>query len=120
MLDALTARAATTPAPAQAVAPTALTVIDTSDTGADLAWTPQAGTTAYRVRRAGADGQFAAVGDVAGPSFADSSLTPQSAYRWRVSAIVNGSEGPASNEAAATTRSVPVPCEKPGTCAVGQ
>jgi hypothetical protein len=121
MLDALTARAApaTAPAPAQALAPTTLTVIDTSDTGADLAWTSQAGTTVYRVRRAGADGQFAAVGDVAGPSFADSGLTPRSAYRWRVSAIVNGIEGPASNEAAATTRPVPAPCEKPGTCAVG-
>jgi poly(3-hydroxybutyrate) depolymerase len=57
MLDALTAHAV--PAPAPAVAPTSLTVIDASDTGADLAWTPQAGTTVYRVRRAGADGQFA-------------------------------------------------------------
>src|ERR1700681_4721877 len=122
MLDALTARAApaTAPAPAQAVAPTTLTVIDTSDTAADLAWAPQPGTTAYRVRRAGADGQFAAVGDVAGPSFGDSGLTPRSAYRWRVSAIVNGIEGPASNEATAATRPVPAPCEKPGTCTVGQ
>jgi hypothetical protein len=122
MLDALTARAtpAAAPAPAAAVAPNALTVIDTSDTGADLAWTPQAGTTAYRVQRAGADGQFAAVGDVTGPSFADSGLTPRSDYRWRVSAIVNGSEGPASIEAAATTRPVPAPCDSPGTCAIGK
>src|SRR5260370_18300757 len=91
MLDALTARAtqATAPGPARAVAPDSLTVIDTSDTGADLAWTPQEGTTAYRVRRAGADGQFSADGGGAGPSFADSGLTPRSAYRWRISAIVN-------------------------------
>src|SRR6202048_4550103 len=67
MLDALTARA--TPAPAPAGPPTSLTVIDASDTGADLAWTPQAATTVYRVRRAGADGQFAPLGDVGGPSF---------------------------------------------------
>ena len=120
MLDALTARAtpAAAPAPAAAVAPNALTVIDTSDTGADLAWTPQAGTTAYRVQRAGADGQFAAVGDVTGPSFADSGLTPRSDYRWRVSAIANGIEGPASTEAAAITRPVPAPCDSPGTCAI--
>ena len=84
-----------------------------------LAWTPQAATTAYRVLRAGADGPFAAVGDVTGPSFADSGLTPRTAYRWRVSAIVNGTEGPASNEAPATTRAAPAPCQKPGTCPIG-
>ena len=73
MLDALTARAApaTVAAPAPAVAPGRLEVIDTTDTGVALAWTPQAGTTLYRVFRAGADGQFAAVADVTGPSFAE-------------------------------------------------
>jgi hypothetical protein len=122
MLDALTARAtpAAAPAPAAAVAPSALAVIDASDTGADLAWTPQAGTTAYRVQRAGADGQFATVAEVAGPSFADSGLMPRSGYRWRVFAIVNGIEGPASIEAAATTRAVPAPCDNPGSCAIGK
>jgi hypothetical protein len=122
MLDALTARAtpAAAPAPPPAVAPNSLTVIDTSDTGADLVWTPQAGTTIYRVRRAGADGQFAALGDVAGPSFADSGLTPRTAYRWRVSTVANGIEDPAFIEAAATTRAVPPPCDSPGTCAIGK
>ncbi|WMT75519.1 PHB depolymerase family esterase [Bradyrhizobium sp. Ash2021] len=119
MLDALTARAVPAPAPAAAAAPAALMVIDTSDISADLAWTPQPGTTSYRIARAGADGQFAAVADVAGASFADSGLTPASAYRWRVSALVNGVEGPAS-EAAATTRASPSPCDNPGTCPVGK
>jgi poly(3-hydroxybutyrate) depolymerase len=122
MLDALTARA--TPAPAVATAPgaapTALSVVDTSDTAADLAWTPTAGTTAYRISRAGADGQFSAVGDVAGPSFGDSGLTPKSTFRWRVSALVNGVEGPASNEATATTRPTPAPCDTPGSCPIGR
>jgi poly(3-hydroxybutyrate) depolymerase len=120
MLDALTARATPAAALAQAaaVAPSSLAVIDTSDTSADLAWAPQAGTTTYRVQRAGADGQFAAVADVAGPSFADSGLRPRSGYRWRVSAIANGIEGPASTEAAAITRPVPAPCDSPGTCAI--
>jgi poly(3-hydroxybutyrate) depolymerase len=118
MLDALTAPV--TPAPAQAVVPNPLAVIDVSDTGADLAWTPQAGTTAYRIRRVGADGQFTAVADVAGPSFADSGLTPGSAYRWRVSAIVNGIESPDFIEAAASTRPVPAPCDSPGTCPIGK
>jgi hypothetical protein len=120
MLDALTAGAMRAAVPAPAAAANALTVIDTSDTGADLAWTPQAGTATYRVRRAGVDGQFAAVADVAGPSFADSGLTPRSDYRWRVSAIINGIEAPASLEAAATTRPVPAPCDSPGSCAIGK
>lgn len=120
MLDALTARAtpATTPA-AAAAAPNALTVIDTSDTAADLAWARQEGQIAYRISRAGADGQFAAVGTAVGFSFADTGLTPSSAYRWRVSAIVNGVEGPPSSEAAATTRATPAPCGHPGTCPIG-
>ena len=122
MLDALTARAApaTPPAVASAVAPATLTVIDTSDTGADLALTPQAGTTAYRVWREVADGQFARLGEVAGPSFADSGLTPRSPHRWRISAILNGIEGPTSIKVAATTRPAPAPCENPGTCPIGK
>ena len=122
MLDALTSRAApatvAASAPAPTTAPTALTVIDTSDTSVDLAWAPPSGATTYRVQRAGADGVFTAVGDVTGPSFADSGLTPGATYRWRVSAIVGGTEGPASGEAAATTRSVPAPCDNPGSCPI--
>jgi poly(3-hydroxybutyrate) depolymerase len=121
MLDALTARAASAPAAAAApaVTPTTLTVIDTSDTAADLAWARQEGPIAYRISRAGADGQFSAVGTAAGPSFADTGLTPRTAYRWRVAAVVNGVEGPPSNEAAATTRATPAPCDHPGTCPIG-
>jgi poly(3-hydroxybutyrate) depolymerase len=121
MLDALTARATplTVGATAPASAQIALTVVDTSDTAADLAWIPIAGAVAYRISRAGADGQFAAVGDVVGPSFGDSGLTPKSTYRWRVSAIVGGIEGPASTEATATTRATPAPCDTPGSCPIG-
>jgi poly(3-hydroxybutyrate) depolymerase len=119
MLDALTAGAAPAAAAAPSGAPNPLKVIDTSDTSADLAWTPLAATSAYRIFRAGADGPFTAVADVAGPSFADSGLTPRTPYRWRVSPIVNGTEGPMSSEAAATTRAAPAPCQKPGTCPIG-
>ncbi len=121
MLDALTAGAkpAATPAAAAASAPASLAIIDASDSAADLAWAAQAGTTSYRISRAGADGQFAAVADVTGPSFADSGLTPASTYRWRVSALVNGVEGPIS-ETTATTRVSPAPCSQPGTCPVGK
>ena len=107
MLDALTAEVtpATITAAVAGVAPNALTVTDTSDTGAALLLGPLwRELTTYRVWRAGADGAFAPVGDIAGPSFGDSGLTPQSSYRWRVSVILNGVESPASAEAAASTR----------------
>jgi poly(3-hydroxybutyrate) depolymerase len=122
MLDALTADATpvTAPAPTQAVAPDALAVIDTSSTSADLVWAPQAGINTYQASRAGADGQFMAVGIVTGPSFADSGLTPQSVYRWRVSAVIDGIEGPASIDVEATTRAAPAPCEHPGSCPIGK
>jgi poly(3-hydroxybutyrate) depolymerase len=99
MLDALTSRAVPAAAAMPAAAPIALSVIDTSDTSADLVWTPQSGATGYRVSRAGAGGQFATVADVSGPGFTDSGLTPKSAYRWRVTALVNGVEDSPSNEA---------------------
>jgi poly(3-hydroxybutyrate) depolymerase len=118
MLDALTARVTPTPAPAPDAAPAALTVVDTSDTGVDLVWVPLAGIATYRISRAGADGQFMAVGDTTGPGFGDSGLGPGSAYRWRVSAVVNGVEGPPSAEVSATTRPSPAPCENPGSCPI--
>jgi hypothetical protein len=119
MLDALTAGATQAAAAAPSGAPDPLKVIDTSATSADLAWTPLEATTVYRVFRAGADGSFTAVADVTGPSFADSGLTPRTAYRWRVSAIASGTEGPTSNEAPATTRAAPPPCQTPGSCPIG-
>jgi len=120
MLDALTAGA--TPAiPAAApstAAPAGLAVIDTSDTSADLAWTPSAGATTYRIQRATADGAFTAVGDVVGFSFGDSGLKPQTSYRWHVSAVVSGVEGAPSTDIQATTRAAPAPCDTPGSCPI--
>ena len=122
MLDALTARAAPVTAPAASpdAAPTALAIVDTSDTGADIVWTPVSGATVYRVWRADAGGPFATISDSAGPSFGDSGLKPQSVYRWRVAAVINGAEGPVSIEATASTLSTPAPCDTPGTCLIGR
>ena len=71
MLDALTARADNSSATAASPdpTPTALAIVDTSDTSADVVWNPVRGATIYRVWRARADGPFAAIGDIAGPSF---------------------------------------------------
>ena len=96
--------------------PGLLKVTDTSDTGAALAWSPVVGASTYRVWRAESQGSFELVGSVAGPSYADSGLKPQSFYRWRVSAVVGGQEGQQSVEVGANTRPTPVPCDAPGTC----
>jgi poly(3-hydroxybutyrate) depolymerase len=122
MLDALTNGAAipTDTAVQSRTAPEGLTAIDTSDTGADLVWYPVTGATTYRVSRAAVDGTFHKIGDVIGASFGDSGLTPQSNYRWHVSAIVNGVEGPASADAIATTRAASPPCNTPGTCPINR
>jgi Esterase PHB depolymerase len=121
MLDALTSGTKPTPTPVGApTAAPAPAVIDTSDTGADLAWKPMEGTTTYRVSRTGADSQFAVVGETQKFSFSDTGLAPQSAYRWHISIVVNGVEGPASTEVTATTRSTPAPCNAPGSCPISK
>jgi poly(3-hydroxybutyrate) depolymerase len=121
MLDALTAKYRTQPPtpPAPGTAPAAVAVTDTSDQAAALAWRPVSGAETYRVWRAGAEASFAPVGSVAGPSFSDMGLAPQSAYRWHVTAIVAGVEGPSSADVSATTKATPPPCEHPGTCPLG-
>jgi hypothetical protein len=117
MLDALTSRAVPEAAPPPTL-PMTLTIIDTSDTAADLVWTPQPGASGYRVWRAGADGRFVTVADASEPGFADSGLQPKSSYRWRITALTNGTEGPPSNEADAVTRATPA-CTSPGSCPWG-
>jgi hypothetical protein len=122
MLDALTAGAAT-PAGTDAQslsAPQGLTAIDSTDTGVDLAWSPVVGAASYRIWRAGADGRFQRISDIAGASFADSGLTPQTTYRWRVAAVRNGTEGPVSEDAVAATQPTPPRCDKPGSCPIGR
>jgi poly(3-hydroxybutyrate) depolymerase len=119
MLDALTA--AQKPIPQQVaaagLAPTTLLVTDVTDTAAALAWTPVPGANSYQVSRAGADGNFVPVGGVLLPSFGDSGLQPSTSYRWRVTAVVNGKEGPASPVASGTTVPTPASCW-PGECPV--
>ena len=118
MLDALTAgsKPGSQNAAAPDGAPGRLIVIDISDTSADLAWTPVAGAGVYSVSRAEAGGEFAPVGTVSGPSFADNGLNPSTSYRWRVAARVDGSEASAPLETAASTPAKPTPCKHPGSC----
>jgi poly(3-hydroxybutyrate) depolymerase len=121
MLEALTAgsgAAPTTPAPtpSQAGSPAELIVNDLTDTAAALAWTRVDGAAGYRVSRAGADGAFVAVGETKGPSYGDHGLAPATAYAWRVTALLDASEGAPSAVVRATTRPTPAPCGLPGSC----
>jgi poly(3-hydroxybutyrate) depolymerase len=117
MLDALTGGAKPVEASAPAAqAPGNAAVTDVSDTSAALTWTAVPGAESYRVMRTQADAAPALAGSVSTPGFGDSGLAPSTGYRWRVSAVIGGVEGPASSEAAATTRATPAPCTAPGQC----
>jgi poly(3-hydroxybutyrate) depolymerase len=119
MLDKLTSAAIQSSGPvAPGATPVSLGVVDTSDTAAALVWAAVPRATAYQVWRAPAGGDFALAGSVAGPSFGDAGLTPDSTYRWHVLAIVAGMAGPASTDIMATTRLRPERCNAPGTCPV--
>jgi Esterase PHB depolymerase len=119
MLDALTSGAKPAPESRPAGPPT-LAVIDTSDTGADLAWTAPAKPARFRISRAGTDGQFVVIGETTGSSFADTGLAPQSTYHWHVAVIVNNVEGPGSADVSAATRARPAPCHSPGRCPIAR
>lgn len=115
MLDALTSGVQATTGSMNAAIP-GLSVIDISDSGADLAFDPVPDSATYRISRAGSDGPFTVVAETTGPSFADSGLAPQTTYRRHVAIVTNGVEGPPSNEVTATTGPSPPACETPGTC----
>jgi poly(3-hydroxybutyrate) depolymerase len=119
MLDALTS-GMQAPAATGNVSPAtpSLSVIDTSDSGADLALDPVSGAATYRISRAGTDGAFAVVTETTGPSFADTGLAPQTTYRWHVAIVQNGVEGAVTAEVTATTRASPPACDTPGKCPV--
>jgi hypothetical protein len=118
MLDALTSGAKTAAETTGAIAAApALAVLDTSDSGADLAFDSAPGA-AYRISRAEAGGAFSVVGETTNVSFADGGLTPQTTYRWHVAIVQNGVESAPSADVTATTRAAPPACDKPGTCPV--
>jgi hypothetical protein len=98
--------------------PPSLAVTDTSETSAELAWAPVDNARSYRIWRADPYGQFALVGSVSRPGFGDSELKPKSLYRWRISAVVNNIEQPASVEVSGMTRAQPAACDNPGSCKI--
>ena len=116
MLDAMTTQtgvAADAPG-----APLNLILNDRADTSVALAWTAKPGATSYRVSRAGADGSFQVIAEVAGLSFADGGLAANTTYRWQVVPLVNGDAQAPSNSVTVATLPTPAPCDKPGSCPV--
>ncbi|HEV8242068.1 MAG TPA: Ig-like domain repeat protein, partial [Thermoanaerobaculia bacterium] len=91
--------------PAAPKAPDLVATLSADGKEVHLAWsTPDgagAAITSYTVyRRAGASGPFAAIAAVAGNSFDDGSVTPGTAYAYRVTANNSRGEGPYCGEAA--------------------
>jgi poly(3-hydroxybutyrate) depolymerase len=116
MLSALTAGAKDSqPGPAEG-GDAKLIITDTSDTAAALAWTPVAGATSYRIRRASTDNTFRVVGETLGPSYADQGLAPATPYTWQVTALVGASEQSPSAIVRAATRTIPPACDALGSC----
>ncbi|MBS0354990.1 MAG: hypothetical protein JSR83_13970 [Proteobacteria bacterium] len=76
----------------------ALQVVDRSASQVALVWTPMAGASAYRVARAADGGAESDVATLPASrlSFVDGVLSPDSAYRYRVSALFDSGE-PASS-----------------------
>ena len=94
-------------------------VNDVSDTSIAIAWTPVADAQTYEIARTiPNDGSFSPVVSVSGPSFAQSGLSPATAYRYRVT-ITGGDRGaPSLPTVTATTLPVPPRCDTPGSCPI--
>jgi poly(3-hydroxybutyrate) depolymerase len=118
MLDRLTAArppGATATVPAGPAAPTALQAIDRSDTGIDLAWAAAPGAPAYDVFRRAAGQEFVRIGSASGASFADSGLSPQTAYTYGLAPAGVGQPA-ASTLVTMATLPTPPRCGDPGHC----
>jgi hypothetical protein len=84
-------------------APSGLTASAISGTQINLSWTAVSGATSYNVYRATASGgPYSLVGSSATNSFSDTGLTCNTAYFYRVRAVL-GCESADSNQASATT-----------------
>jgi alpha-amylase len=96
---------ATTPA-----APANLTATAASSSGINLTWSASTGATTYTVYRStSATGTFSSVTSTNAISYADSSLTPSTAYYYYVTAGNSAGTSTASTTATASTQAIPIP-----------
>jgi hypothetical protein len=89
----------------QLPAPSGVTVSATGPTAVSVSWTAVAGATGYSVERAmGASGDFSAAGTASTTSFTDTGLSPETDYRYRVTATSGSLISPPSVPATVRTR----------------
>lgn len=103
---------------ANAPATAPVVTLTASDNQVDVAWTPVAGASTYRVMRteghAGCDLGKAVIAEVTGTSFTDSAVANSRPYYYVVQAV--GTSGACMGPGSACAVAVPVPCAgSPGT-----
>ena len=102
-------------------APTGLTAIATTSAAVNLTWTAPAGTVSgysvYRGTSAGAEAATPLATGVATTAYSDTSVAAGTGYYYKVTASNAAGEGPASNEASATTPNLAVPSAPTGVVA---
>lgn len=88
-------------------------LLDRSATQVLLRWAPVAGAQAYKVSRSSGSnaGGSVTVQQSTQPFFVDRGLTPQKIYRYTVSAVLAGRDGPVSAPVQAVTGPLPPPCD---------
>src|SRR5690606_343254 len=69
-------------------APTGLTATDVTANSVSLSWNPSSGATQYQVQRAvgASGGSFTQIGTTGTTSFTDNNVSPDTTYRYRVTA----------------------------------
>ncbi|MBM3899460.1 MAG: fibronectin type III domain-containing protein [Gemmatimonadetes bacterium] len=95
-------------APDPLAAPATVTATTQGPTSVQLSWAAVSGADRYEVDRATASGTFATVGTATTATFRDSTLAPETSYKFRVRALRGTEQGPYSTEATALTGDRPV------------
>jgi hypothetical protein len=89
----------------QLSAPSGVAVSAAGPTAVSVSWTAVPGATTYSVERAiGASGDFSPAGSVTTTSFTDTGLSPETDYRYRVTALAGSLASPPSTPATVRTR----------------
>jgi endo-1,4-beta-xylanase len=83
--------------------PTGLAVTGTTPTSVSLAWNPSAGATSYQLSRALGSGGFTPIGTTAATSFTDPGRSPQTTYRYQLTATNPAGTSPPTAPVTATT-----------------
>ncbi len=102
------------PAPPTAppTAPIGVSATSTSPQSVAVSWTPSSSdSTGFRVERADGTNPFVVLTNLPAnsASFVDTSVQPSQAYRYRIVALNQGGESPASSETSSTVMSLPPP-----------